>query len=114
MDATSPEQPASDSNPVDTRTPPPRKGPEERRYALTEQVRMLVTQGARVESQNEYDAVVVNGKEINHTLHLILSVVTCGIWLLVWGGIAIWGGPTRQLATVDEYGHVSVQKITTK
>ena len=35
-------------------------------------------QGYRVESQQDYQAVIVKGKPINHTLHIILSVITWG------------------------------------
>ena len=31
----------------------------------------------------------------NHTLHLLLTVLTCGLWSIVWGGVALApaGGP---------------------
>ena len=33
-------------------------------------------------------------KRINHILHLLLSVLFIGLWLLVWIGIAIFGDRT--------------------
>lgn len=89
------------------------KTPEQRRQVLAQQVRSLVTQGGRVESQNEFDAVIANGQPINHTLHAIVTFCTCGIWGLVWIVLALTGGVKRSMASVDEYGYVSVQKITT-
>ncbi|MGX6446846.1 hypothetical protein ACVU7I_02080 [Patulibacter sp. S7RM1-6] len=86
---------------------------EERKLALTQQVRSLVTQGARIESQNEFEAVVAVGQPVNHTLHAIITLFTCGLWGLVWIVLGITGGVKRQMVTVDEYGYVSVQKITT-
>jgi hypothetical protein len=41
----------------------------------------MVTQGGRVESQSDFDAVIANGKEVNHVLHAILTVFTCLICL---------------------------------
>ena len=33
----------------------------------------------RVESQTDYNAILVKGKPVNHVLHLILSIVTFGL-----------------------------------
>lgn len=89
------------------------KGAEDRKLALAQQVRGLVTQGGRVESQNEFDAVLATGQPVNHVLHAIITLFTCGIWGLVWIVLSITGGIKRQLVSVDEYGYVTVSKITT-
>lgn len=52
--------------------------------ALTDAVAAYVRKGYRVESQTPTQAVVVYGKKVNHILHLILSVLTLGLWLIVW------------------------------
>ena len=83
---------------------------DERKAALANTVTGLIAQGCRVESQSDTHAVLVSGKPINHILHLILSLVTCSAWLIVWGALAIFGGEKRKLVNVDEYGNVSVQK----
>ena len=66
--------------------PPGEKSPDERRQALAQAVADTLAQSGkwRVESQSDYDAIVVKGKRTNHVLHLILSVVTMGSWLPVW------------------------------
>jgi hypothetical protein len=46
-------------------------------------------QGYRVESQQDYQAVIVRGKPINHPLHIIVSILTAGIWLI---GYAVYRG----------------------
>ncbi len=87
---------------------------EERKRKLANQIRTEVTQGARVESQNDFDAVVATGKEVNHTVHLIATIVSCGIWGLVWLVMALTGGVKRKMVVADEYGQILVQNINTK
>jgi hypothetical protein len=87
---------------------------DERKRKVANQIRTEVTQGGRVESQGDYDAVIATGKEINHTVHLIATIFTCGIWGLVWLVIALTGGIKRKMISVDEYGQLLVQNINTK
>jgi len=70
-----------------------------------------VASGARIESQSDYQAVVVRGKKVNHVLHLILTLVTLGLWGIVWIILAIAGGEKRQMVTVDDYGNALVQNV---
>ena len=51
--------------------------------------------------------MLVRGRRPNHLLHLVLSVITFGIWLFVWLGIAAFGGESRFRLSVDEYGKVT-------
>jgi hypothetical protein len=88
-----------------------RKSSEERKEMLARTVSGQVAGGARVESQSDFQAVVVKGKSVNHVLHLILSLVTLGAWAIVWIALAIFGGEKRSMVTVDEYGNVAVQKV---
>ncbi len=67
--------------------------------------------GGRVESQQDFQAVIIHGKPVNHLLQLGLSVVTCSVWLLVWLGLVIFGGEKRVLLNVDEYGNLLRQKL---
>lgn len=87
---------------------------EERKRKLANQIRTEVTQGGRVESQGDFDAVLATGKEINHTVHLIATIVSCGIWGIVWLVMALTGGIKRKMVAVDEYGQILVQNINTK
>ncbi|MDQ4042183.1 MAG: hypothetical protein M3141_10620 [Actinomycetota bacterium] len=88
-----------------------RKSSEERRQILAQQVQFATTRGRRVESQMDYQAVLIEGKPVNHTLHAILTIFTCLIWGLVWAVIAATGGEKRELLLVDEYGNVQIQKM---
>jgi hypothetical protein len=88
-----------------------RKTSEERKELLARTVSGQVASGARVESQSDFQAVVVRGKSVNHVLHLILTLVTLGFWGIVWIAMAIFGGEKRSMVTVDEYGNAAVQKV---
>ena len=86
------------------------KSTEERRAILATQVQNAVGRGLRVDTQSDTMAVVVNGKPVNHILHLILSLVTLGLWLIPWGIMVVAGGERREMITVDEFGNVLKQK----
>ena len=87
------------------------KTPEERKALLALEVSRAVARGARVESQSDYQAVVVYGRRVNHLLHAILSILMLGFWLIVWVLLAVTGGEKRQLIEVDGYGNVSARKV---
>jgi len=90
---------------------PGKKSPEERKRALHDAIQAQVVAGGRVESQSDFEAVIVHGKPLNNTLHLLVTIFTCLIWGIVWAALAIFGGERRTLITVDEYGNVTVQKL---
>jgi hypothetical protein len=66
-----------------------------------------VANGCRVELQDDFSAVLVSGKRPNHILHLLLSIVTLGIWLIVWIIIAMTSKEHRDLYRIDEYGVIT-------
>ena len=84
---------------------------EERREILASDVKGHVRHGYRVESQTDFQAVVVKGRRPNHLLHLILSILTAGIWFVfVWLPLMIFGGERRRVLTVDVSGKISNAK----
>jgi hypothetical protein len=83
----------------------------ERRVLLTQALRSAVIRGGRIESQGDFEAVVVHGKRVNHILHLILTVFTLGLWIFVWGGLILFAGEKRELVTVDGRGNTGVQRL---
>ena len=84
---------------------------DERRRALAQAVVRAVAEGWRVESQTNEMAVLVRGRRPNHILHVILSVITLGVWLLIWALVGLLGGEKRRTITVDEYGNVLVSDL---
>ena len=87
-----------------------RKTADQRKEALAISVANSIARGLRVESQSDYQAVLVKGKPVNHILHLILTVCTLTVWGLVWIALVIFGGEKREVARVDEWGNTSIQK----
>lgn len=87
------------------------KTPEERKLLLANTLQGQVAGGARIESQGDFQAVVVKGHRTNHLLHFIIGLVTLGFWWIIWFFIAIFGGEKRQMINVDQFGNVFVQKV---
>lgn len=83
----------------------------ERKAILSQQLQGAVARGLRIESQSEFQAVLVKGKPINHTLHAILTIFTCLLWGIVWAVIAATGGEKREMIVVDEFGNVQHQNL---
>lgn len=85
---------------------------DERRRRLDERIQAnIVNGGARVESRSDYEAVLVQGRRPNHVLHLLLSIVTLGLWLIVWLIVGITHRERRALLTVDEFGTVDLRPL---
>ena len=82
-----------------------------RRAALAREIEAWVREGYRVETQMDYQAVVLKGHRTNHVLHVILSVITLGLWLLIWLLVAVFGGERRRLLVVDEFGKIDVRTV---
>lgn len=88
-----------------------RRSNDERKAMLAQQVQQAVGRGLRIESQSDFQAVLVEGKPVNHTLHAILTIFTCLLWGIVWAVIAGTGGERREMIVVDEFGNVQHQKL---
>ena len=84
---------------------------EKRKEALARQISNKIAQGYRVQSQSDYQAVLSKGTPVNHVLHGVLSLLTLGTWLIVWIPVALFSGEKREMASVDEFGHVNVSKV---
>jgi hypothetical protein len=86
-----------------------RKSSEERKEALARIITAQVVDGARVESQSEYQVVLARGHRLNNFMHLILTIVTFGLWGIVWLLLGLFGGEKRRVAFIDEWGNSSIQ-----
>jgi Helix-hairpin-helix motif len=80
--------------------------PDRLRAILGNAIMRQVSLGWRIESQVDNQAVMATGGEVNHVLHLLLSVVTCGVWLPVWVILGVTGMRKRMVVTVDPNGVV--------
>jgi hypothetical protein len=79
---------------------------EQRKATLDQRLHVEEAQGWRVESRTDTQATLVRGKHRNKTLYIILTIVTAGIWGIVWFAQWITGGEQHRTLTVDEYGSV--------
>ena len=80
---------------------------DQRRARLADAVGYEVAvRSARVESQGDVQAALVYGHRPNHVLHLILTVLTLGLWVPVWLIVAATTREVRVVLYVDEWGHV--------
>ena len=89
----------------------PPKSDRERKAMLAQTVSNQIAQGHRVESQSDFQAVLVKGKPCNHVLHAIITLFTLGLWAIAWIVFAIAGGEKRSIVGVDEFGNVTVAKV---
>ncbi len=83
----------------------------ERKKLLADALQTQVVQGGRIESHSEFSAVVVFGKDVNHVLHVLIAIFTCGLWLIPWLVMGVVGGEKRVLVSVDDYGNVLNQDL---
>ena len=88
-----------------------RKTTDERRALLSRQIGARLALGRRVESQSEFQAVLVHGHPVNHILHLIITLITLGVWVIVWIALILFGGEKREIVEVDEWGNASIAKL---
>lgn len=87
--------------------PAPRRLTYEQRVARMQQaLRDLTWNGYRVAVHDGDRAIIVNGQPVNHVLHAILTIFTCGLWLLVWLLVIASGGEKRRAIHIDEYGNL--------
>ncbi|MEU3338360.1 hypothetical protein [Streptomyces sp. NPDC006668] len=87
--------------------------PDERKSHLAAAVQQEVVRGGRVESQSDYSAVIRYGQPVNNTLHLILTLVTFGLWSIVWLIVYIVSATSNKAVTLtaDEYGQILRQEV---
>jgi len=88
-----------------------KKSADERKAILDQRLANAGAQGWRIENRSDYQATIAKGKPVHHLLHLFLTVITAGLWAIVWIILAITGGVKRHLLTIDEYGNAVEQKI---
>ncbi|MDI3312947.1 MAG: hypothetical protein QJR12_01265 [Mycobacterium sp.] len=83
---------------------------QQRSEILDQQLMAMASHGGRVMSRADTWAVVARGRPVNHVLHLLLSLVTCSLWVPVWLLMTAFAGQRQRIVRVDEYGNVSSLK----
>jgi hypothetical protein len=82
------------------------QSPAERAAIFDRTLARLQVQGWRVEARDEFEARIVKGQRLNHLLHLLLSILTLGVWAIVWALLAIFWGEQRYLIHVNKHGRI--------
>lgn len=72
---------------------------------------VLAHTGGRVQVAGAYDAIVI-GPGPNHLIHLVVSILTAGLWLPLWLLILLTSKPTVYAIAVDPAGVLSVYNTT--
>jgi hypothetical protein len=88
----------------------PTKSAEERKAILDSALARAGGRGWRIETRSDYQAMIARGHKVNHILHLLLSIITLGLWLIVWILLGVFGGEKRAMVTVNEQGNVQEQR----
>ncbi|RKS75728.1 hypothetical protein CLV35_2205 [Motilibacter peucedani] len=83
--------------------------PVERRGRLLKQVReQEVLAGALLLDSTEDSITLLTRTPVSHLAHFLLTVLTGGLWLVVWLLMALRRREQRRLLRVDSSGHVWV------
>lgn len=82
----------------------------ERKSILDKQIIFYASLGWRLDTQTDFAAVFSSGKRLNHILHLILSLVTFGIWIIFWIVMGLTNKIVITTVSVDLYGNTSIDR----
>ncbi len=90
--------------------------PQERLERLSQIVSTRTLQGWTVVDRNEREAYAVldlAAKPVNHVLHAIITIFTCGVWAIVWIVLALtYRKQKRVRISIDAYGNLLEEGIT--
>lgn len=78
-----------------------------RQSILDRRLLAAVREGAEITSRSDFSAVLRYGQPVNHVLHLILSVLTFGIWLFIWLLLVLGNRRRVVFVAVDEFGGIT-------
>jgi len=82
----------------------------ERKSILEKQIISYVSRGWVLSTQTDFAAVLSSGKRLNHILHLLLSLVTFGIWLIFWIVMGLTNKIVTVTISVDKFGNTSIDR----
>lgn len=55
--------------------------------------------------------MIQEGTKVNHILHLILTILTAGLWGIVWIILVLTRKKEKlEVINVDEYGHTNIER----
>lgn len=89
---------------------------EVRLRAFSEAISQKTMLGFQVADRNDATLIAVLFKpagKVNHILHFLIAIISCGFWFLVWGYLILTKEKERRMRiTVDETGEVQIDRFT--
>ena len=89
---------------------------EDRQQRLSHLVSSRSLEGWVVVDRNDRDAsavLMLPGKPVNHLLHFLVGVFTCGLWWIVWLILVLTQKKEQRMrVTIDQYGNLLEETIT--
>lgn len=83
---------------------------EQRSAKLSATIAQYISKGFKLADKNEQNfsaTLYREAEKTNHILHLLLTLVTCFLWVLIWGGrAASKKGAKSVYIQIDEFGSV--------
>lgn len=86
--------------------PPATDDTMRRATALDWAVNQRVARGWRVEARSESQVVLAREAQLNNVMHLFLTLLTCGLWAIVWLILYFARKKERITITVDSAGRL--------
>jgi YD repeat-containing protein len=89
---------------------------EERQERLARVVSTKTLEGWTVVDRNERDAWAIldlPGKPVNHVLHALITIFSCGLWAIVWAILALTQRRQQRVrVSIDAYGNLLEETVT--
>lgn len=83
---------------------------EARAAILERELQAEARHGWRIAANTGTQASLVKGKPTSHLLHVVLSLLTLGLWIPVWIAVAVLAGENTKVLTVDERGNIRTSR----
>jgi hypothetical protein len=90
-------------------------GYDEKLQTFSKMISTQVMQGFTVYDRNDKNLVAVLGKpggKVNHLLHCVISIFSCGFWIIVWAYLIFSKAKEQRLRiSIDNNGNVVDETI---
>ena len=81
------------------------------RQAFETEIEDRIDKGWRIEEQTPTHVLMAKGERIKHGVHIFLSIVTVGVWGVVYGLLLLFGGLKERRIVRKPNGLASVQRV---
>ena len=89
---------------------------QDRQERLSRLVSSRTLEGWVVVDRNDRDAsavLMLPGKPVNHLLHFLVGIFTCGLWWIVWLILILTQKKEQRMrVSIDQYGNLLEETIT--